>query len=98
MPTVPNVGAKGDLVVGSPNLTWRVLGVGTNDHVPYARSGAVLGIAWAHPDTLIHMNESVIYEDMTIPASRHWFIYQTMTVEAGNTLTLEPGAKVVLHG
>lgn len=67
---------------------------GTNKHV-YAM---VLGVQkWADPDTLIRVNESVVSEDITIPASRHWFVDELLTVDPGFTLTVSPGAKVVVH-
>ena len=100
MPTVPNVGAKGDIVIGSPNLTWRTLGVGADDYVPVAYAGGTLGIVWVHPSTLKHIGaagvKAVLDQDETLPANCQKIVHKKYTMEPGNTLTIEPGAKVVI--
>jgi len=54
---------------------------------------ADLKVKWA----FIHMNESVIFEDMTVRSSQHWTVYGEMVIEAGNELVISLGAQVLIQ-
>lgn len=49
--TLPQVDAKGDLIVGTADNTYDNLGVGTNDTVLLAASGETKGVKWAQVPT-----------------------------------------------
>ena len=49
--TLPQIDAKGDLIVGTADNTYDNLGVGTNDTVLLAASGETKGVKWAQVPT-----------------------------------------------
>ena len=57
--TLPQVDAKGDLIVGTADNTYDNLGVGTNDTVLLAASGETKGVKWAQVPTAAIQDDAV---------------------------------------
>jgi hypothetical protein len=57
--TLPQVDAKGDLIVGTADNTYDNLGVGTNDTVLLAASGETKGVKWAQVPTAAIQDSAV---------------------------------------
>ena len=71
--TLPQVDAKGDLIVGTADNTYDNLGVGTNDTVLLAASGETKGVKWAQVPT-------AAIQDSAVTAAK-------LAVQPGNLLT-----------
>ena len=57
--TLPQIDAKGDLIVGTADNTYDNLGVGTNDTVLLAASGETKGVKWARVPTAAIQDDAV---------------------------------------
>jgi len=66
-------------------------GVGANGEVYTTLAGEP---KWSN--VAIRVNESVVYEDMTVKSSQHWTVYDVQTVDPGFVLDIEAGGLVVI--